>query len=376
MIGRQEPPPYSADRKEIPMLYFSLAAIVIAAPPPSSARIFAEMLDLDQDGVVHPMEAADALSMILEGSGEEGLSVEDADLVIEEYQQFQREDAEFLIEDFDTDGDGVLRLAELPEDLADLAAYCDLDKDGSLTVDEIITMHPDSDAVLVAAEVDEIFLDLDDDGDGLIPFSVLQEDDVEFAELVAPFDTNGDKQIARDELLAGFAILDAPVSFDIDGSRAMMSGTIGPSTPFRVMELILHNPEVNTIVIVDVPGSVDDDSSLRAARMIRSHGFRTHLPSHGMVSSGGTDFFQAGMERTCDRGAQFGIHSWSAFGMEGADLPRDDEEHEMDLDYCDEMGIPRSFYWRSLHAASSDDMHWMTEEELIKYKMLTAPIRD
>ncbi len=358
------------------MLYFSLAAIVITAPPPSSARIFAEMLDLDQDGVVHPMEAADALSMILEGSGEEGLSVEDADLVIEEYQQFQREDAEFLIEDFDTDGDGVLRLAELPEDLADLAAYCDLDKDGSLTVDEIITMHPDSDAVLVAAEVDEIFLDLDDDGDGLIPFSVLQEDDVEFAELVAPFDTNGDKQIARDELLAGFAILDAPVSFDIDGSRAMMSGTIGPSTPFRVMELILHNPEVNTIVIVDVPGSVDDDSSLRAARMIRSHGFRTHLPSHGMVSSGGTDFFQAGMERTCDRGAQFGIHSWSAFGMEGADLPRDDEEHEMYLDYCDEMGIPRSFYWRSLHAASSDDMHWMTEEELIKYKMLTAPIRD
>jgi len=62
--------------------------------------------------------------------------------------------------------------------------------------------------------------------------------------------------------------------------------------------------------------------------------------------------------------------------MEGADLPRDDEEHELYLEYCDEMGIPRSFYWRSLHAASSDDMHWMTEEELGEFKMLTAPIRD
>ncbi|MDP6601781.1 MAG: hypothetical protein QGH76_05740, partial [Phycisphaerales bacterium] len=260
--------------------------------------------------------------------------------------------------------------------LADLAAYCDLDKNGSLTVHEIITTHPDSDAVLIAAEVDEVFQDLDDDGDGFIPFSVLQKDDEEFAELVAPFDTNADKKIDRDELLAGFTLLDAPVSFDIHGSKAMMSGTIGPSTPFRVMELILHHPEVDTIVMVDVPGSVDDDSSLRAARMIRSHGLCTHLPSDGMVSSGGTDFFQAGAERTCDRGAQFGIHSWSAFGMEGADLPRDDEEHELYLEYCDEMGIPRSFYWRSLHAASSDDMHWMTEEELVEFKMLTAPIRD
>ncbi|MDP6601263.1 MAG: hypothetical protein QGH76_03085, partial [Phycisphaerales bacterium] len=130
MIGRQASPPNSADRKEMPMLYLSLAAVVIASPPPSSARIFAEMLDLDQDGVVHPMEAADALSMILEGLGEEGLPVEDADLVIEEYHQFLREDAELLIEDFDTDGDGALALSELPEDLADLAAYCDLDKNG------------------------------------------------------------------------------------------------------------------------------------------------------------------------------------------------------------------------------------------------------
>ena len=153
-----------------------------------------------------------------------------------------------------------------------------------------------------------------------------------------------------------------------------MNGTIGPSTPFRVMELVFYHPEVETIVMVDVPGSLDDDSCLRASQMVRAHRLNTHLRSDGEVASGGTDFFQAGAKRTCERGAKFGIHSWSEFGAEGSDYPRDSEEHKMYLDYYDEMGIPQSFYWYTLEVATANHIHWMTEEELSKYNMLTSPI--
>jgi hypothetical protein len=153
-----------------------------------------------------------------------------------------------------------------------------------------------------------------------------------------------------------------------------MNGTIGASTPFRVMELVFYHPEVETIVMVNVPGSLDDDSSLRASQIVRAHKLNTHLRSDGEVASGGTDFFQAGVNRTCERGAKFGIHSWSEFGAEGSDYPRDSEEHQMYLDYCDEMGIPQAFYWYTLEVATADEIYWMTEEELDEYNMITSPI--
>jgi Ca2+-binding EF-hand superfamily protein len=334
---------------------------------------FAEILDIDGDGIIQPLEAADAIEMMYEEEGV-GIRIDEIEELVEEHQIYMQEEVEWFIEDFDMNTDGVLKLSELPEDLQPFAAYSDLNKDGVITIIELMEVNPESDEVFAMVEIDEIYADLDENDDGQIEMEVFVEDDEEFAKLVAPFDTNNDNMISRDEMIAGYAILDAPVSFDVQGDSAMMHGTIGASTPFRVMELVYYHPEVKTIVMMDVPGSVDDDSSLRASRMVRSHGLNTYVPSSGEVASGGTDFFQAGVERTCGKGAKFGVHSWSEFGAEGTDYPRDDEVHSLYLDYCDDMGIPQSFYWYTLEIAPADDIHYMTEEELSTYNMLTAPI--
>lgn len=354
-------------------MYIALLSIVLSQSP---SLQFAEILDLDGDGVIRPMEAADALQMILADEGLEALPVTDVDNLVLEHQASYREEAEYFIEDFDENGDGILKLNELPTDVVELMKYTDMDSDGTITVDELLEVNPDSDEVFARVEVDEIFLDLDVDNDGVISMKVFEEDDEEFADLISPFDVNNDNSISRDELIAGFAILDAPVSFEIEGNKAIMRGTIGSSTPYRVMELVFFHPEVETIIMTDVPGSVDDDSSLRASRMVRTHGLNTHVPSDGEVASGGTDFFQAGVQRTCGKGALFGVHSWAEFGAEGTDYPRDSEEHSMYLDYCDEMGIPQSFYWYTLEAASAEDIHYMTSDELVEFRMLTIPIKD
>jgi len=351
-----------------------LALTTIINSPVSEAINFGELLDIDGDGIIQPMEAADAVQMLIEHSDQHGLAISDIDDVIQEYHAFLKEDALYLIEDFDQNNDQKLQLSELPRDIRDIARYCDKDGDGFITVEEIIELHPDSDEVYARLEVDEIFEDLDEDENGLIPFHVFNDDDEDFAELVIPFDTNNDKQLSKDELIAGFAMLDGPVTFDIKGSNALMSGNIGPSTPYKVMELVFYHPEVDTIVMVDVPGSIDDDSCLRASRIVRAHKLNTHLRSDGEVASGGTDFFLAGVNRTCEKGAQFGIHSWSEFGAEGSDYPRDSIEHKMYLDYCNEMGVPESFYWHTLDVATADDIHWMTEKELKQFNMITEPI--
>lgn len=146
-----------------------------------------------------------------------------------------------------------------------------------------------------------------------------------------------------------------------------MSGVIGSSTPDAVQDLIDNHPEVTTIVLVDVPGSEDDESNLRASRLVRTAGLATHVPANGVIASGGVDFFLAGASRSWDTDATFGVHSWASGDTEGKDIPRDDPEHDLFLNYYNEIGVDEDFYWFTLEAAPADSIHNMTEPELERY---------
>ena len=166
---------------------------------------------------------------------------------------------------------------------------------------------------------------------------------------------------------------DERAAFTVDGNTATMTGVIDSSTPDAVRDLLAENPDVDTIVMVDVPGSADDEANLEASRLVRAAGLTTHARSDSVLASGGVDFYLAGATRTYEPGAQFGVHSWATGdGAEGIDVPRDDEQHALYLNYYAEMGIDADFYWFTLEAAPADDIHWMTEAELTKYAFVTS----
>lgn len=161
---------------------------------------------------------------------------------------------------------------------------------------------------------------------------------------------------------------DERATFTVDGTTATMTGVISSSTPDAVRALLADNPDLATIVMVDVPGSADDEANLEASRLVRQAGIATHATSGSVLASGGVDFYLAGATRTYEPGAQFGVHSWATgSGTEGIDIPRDDPQHALYLDYYAEMGIDSDFYWYTLEAAPADDIYWMTEEQLARY---------
>jgi len=168
-----------------------------------------------------------------------------------------------------------------------------------------------------------------------------------------------------------FAACMHSATFSVSGDTAVMVGEIDRRTPSRVADLLAEHPDVATIEMRDVPGSRDDFKLVEAARLIRDAGLHTHVPSDGLIASGGVDFFIAGASRAADSGAKLGVHSWSGSLVEGRDLPEDDPEHDLYLDFYDEMGIDASFYWFTLEAASASDIHWMTEDEIVAYGLVT-----
>lgn len=174
-------------------------------------------------------------------------------------------------------------------------------------------------------------------------------------------------------LLAACGDGNSPASFDVQGQDALMTGVIDESTPAAVDDLLSDHPGVTTIVMIDVPGSDNDEANLQASSMIRRAGLATHVPTDGFIASGGVDFFLAGVDRTFDSGARFGVHSWaSGDGINGDEIPRGHPEHQIYLDYYKAIDIDEDFYWFTLQAAPPDDFHIMTADELDEYGFATG----
>ncbi|WP_432450706.1 alpha/beta hydrolase [Aliiroseovarius marinus] len=163
-----------------------------------------------------------------------------------------------------------------------------------------------------------------------------------------------------------------------EGDTFIAEGVVDGTTPDIMRNALQTHPEIKTVVLQYVPGSADDEANLEAARMLRANGMNTVVPSGGLVASGGTDLFLAGVTREIGPGACLGVHSWAAGGItgftEGKDVPKDDPQHQLYLSYYDEMGIPQDFYWYTLDAADAENIHYMSNRELTQFGMATTPI--
>jgi len=170
---------------------------------------------------------------------------------------------------------------------------------------------------------------------------------------------------------------DDHLSIDVRGKKYMfIKGTINSSTPRQMERAHRRNPDVRVIVMTNVPGSLDDEANLSAALTIHKLGLWTYIPPKGEVASGGTDMFLAGKRRLLHRRSKVGVHSFGGEDdngnfISGADIPRDDEIHQLYLEYYRAIGISEDFYWYTLRAAAADDIHYMTPAERKKYRVHT-----
>lgn len=166
-------------------------------------------------------------------------------------------------------------------------------------------------------------------------------------------------------------------TFELDGNRAIVRGDLGSTAYEQVQHLIEAHPEVDTLVLQDVPGSVNDEINVQTGRLVRAAGYSTIVPSNGMAASGGVDLFAAGVVRIAEPGAQLGIHSWCCTpdGTSPADLPVDDPQHDEQLAYytlmLGEEDGPE-FYFLTLNAAPADAIYFMTEAELTVAAIVTS----
>lgn len=166
---------------------------------------------------------------------------------------------------------------------------------------------------------------------------------------------------------------DEGAKFHAVDDKLVMTGAIMDSTPGRLEAALSANSGVREIIMKYVPGSDGDDGWTETARLVRHHQLTTTVPADGMIASGGTDLFLAGVNRKIEHGACIGIHAWDddelPQGMTALDLPADHEEHQIYLEYYKSIGIDPAFYWYTLEIADAQSMHWMHRDEFYDFQI-------
>ncbi len=166
---------------------------------------------------------------------------------------------------------------------------------------------------------------------------------------------------------------DKPLEFFVHNNFAVMVGYINSGTPAAVDKLLADHKNITTLIMLDVPGSIDDYSNLIASRKVRDASLHTFVPEGGMIASGGTDFFFSGVSRRITPSTQIGVHSWSDGTKEASEYPVGHEYHQPYIDYYMEMGLTekesKDFYYFTIYAAPAAGVHWMTAGEIEKYKL-------
>ena len=158
--------------------------------------------------------------------------------------------------------------------------------------------------------------------------------------------------------------------FRVEDNKLHMSGLINSYTQEQLKDIFGEHPEIDTIVLGQMPGSIDDGANLEEAAWVAARGVNTYLPREGSIASGAPNFFLVGKSRVVEEGAVVSVHSWAYWrGITAQDLPRDDSAHELYIGFYESIGWTRAqaedFYFFTIEKAPAEYMYVMTPQEML-----------
>jgi len=160
-----------------------------------------------------------------------------------------------------------------------------------------------------------------------------------------------------------------------NNTTVFMDGDMGNNIDNKSENLIEDYPNIELMTFGECPGSRNDESMIRATTLLRNSGINTHLHATSIIESGAVVFYLAGNSRTRESGSLIGIHTWSDGNKSATDYPVGHSEHQLYIDHYIFCGFTvqeaEELYYFIINAAPPGDIHYMTEEEIEEYRIIT-----
>lgn len=159
----------------------------------------------------------------------------------------------------------------------------------------------------------------------------------------------------------------------------IMNNEINSKTPEQFKKIFSENPNIDTIIMKEVSGSLDDTANLKISSWIAQKWLTIKLEKDSYIASWGTDFFLAGKHRIIENGAQVWVHSWAGGWKTANDFPVWHENHLPYIEYYKRVGWTQKqaedFYYFTINSAPASEIYIMSNEELEKFNVSTTKIQ-
>lgn len=163
-----------------------------------------------------------------------------------------------------------------------------------------------------------------------------------------------------------------------DKTKLHITGEINSKSVQQIKNIFKKFPQINTIIIQNIPGSVNDEANLEISNWLLKKNLTTILLNNSHIASGGVDFFLIGNKRIIHKGAKVGIHSWGGPGISATNFPKNHTNHKPYINYYKNTGFSQKeaeeFYFFTIYSAPPSNIYYMNKNEIIKYKIATQYI--
>jgi len=167
-------------------------------------------------------------------------------------------------------------------------------------------------------------------------------------------------------LMAGAA------SFQIEGNRLHVSGTLTLASTERIDTLVEQNPGLRTVVLGQIGEDSDATALLQKGVLIRSLGLNTAVADGVTIRGGAVYFFLGGAERRLGEDAQIEVSDWQSSLGPASALPQDHPVHAERRGYVARMLEDPAFYEFMIGAAPVGGAHRVSDNELAEFGVLTG----
>jgi len=211
-----------------------------------------------------------------------------------------------------------------------------------------------------------------------IPLSYIRHD---LLDMVDTMKNNKNKTILKmlnmERELEIIKAYDKPARFEVDWNTAYMYGKIDHTIYSKAKELLDVRPNLEKIILVYVPGSFDDFTNFKAIQYLRNKDIIVEIGPKWFIASWGVDFLFAWTTRNIYSWASIGVHSRRYDGIkDGWKLPKTSNYHIPWLTFYENIWVSEEYYWFVLDNATADEVHRLTQEELIRFWFTDALLID
>lgn len=164
-------------------------------------------------------------------------------------------------------------------------------------------------------------------------------------------------------------------TLSLDRTAARFDGLITANSLAELEEMVGFYTDIERLDLINATGDPAESFAFDMGDILQAKNISTNITDEGKVEGAGAYLFLGGSAKSIAGDGKIGVRSWAtSSGEEASQLAMNDSQHEVHIAYLKRMGFSdadaKAFYFFSLDSAPSNEIYYLTDQDVLEFKLL------